>query len=159
VQGGEVPRVIEAIGEGVVVSSLEHSAHADYFAALRTSQTKAQKLDSLMRAFSHFGKPYDYNFDFVTDDAIVCSELVYKSVEPTEENPGVEFELVTTSGRQVLPPNDIIRKFDEEFGTTEAELEFVLFFDGNEELGQAVERSEEVLRDSWRRPKWDILQP
>lgn len=152
-------RVIEAVGEGVILNSLEHSARADYFAALRPRQSKADKLNSLLRAFGHFGKPYDYDFDFVTDSAIVCSELVYKCVQPTTDHKGVNFTLVTTSGRLVLPPNNIIRKFDEEFGKPEAELDFVLFFDGNEQEQRAIERGAEELRASWRRPKWDVAQP
>ncbi len=156
---GNPIRVIEAIGEGVVLTSLEHSAHADYLAALRPKQTKTEKLDSLMRAFTHFGKPYDYNFDFVTDDAIVCSELVYKSLQPTAENTGIQFDLVSQSGRLVLPPNNIIRKFDEQFDSPEADLSFVLFFDGREELQRALPRDARELRASWKRPKWDLMQP
>lgn len=152
-------RVIEAVGEGVILNSLEHSARADYLAALRPKQSKADKLGSLLRAFGHFSKPYDYDFDFITDTAIVCSELVYKCVQPTAEHKGVRFNLVTTSGRLVLPPNNIIRKFDEEYGKPEAELDFVLFFDGNEEEQRAIERGAEELRASWRRPKWDVAQP
>jgi hypothetical protein len=152
-------RVIEAVGEGVILNSLEHSARADYLGALRPRQSKADKLNSLLRAFGHFGKPYDYDFDFVTDTAIVCSELVYKCVQPVAEHKGVNFTLVTTSGRLVLPPNNIIRKFDEEYGKPEAELDFVLFFDGNEEQQRAIERGPDELRASWRRPKWDVAQP
>jgi hypothetical protein len=152
-------RVIEAVGEGVILNSLEHSARADYLAALRPKQSKADKLNSLLRAYSHFGKPYDYDFDFVTDTAIVCSELVYKCVQPVGERQGVTFNLVTTSGRLVLPPNNIIRKFDEEYGKPEAQLDFVLFFDGNEEQQRAIERGVDELRASWRRPKWDVAQP
>lgn len=157
--GHDPCRITEAVGEGVILSSLQHSAHADYFAALRPRQSKADKLGSILRAFTHYGKPYDYDFDFVTDSAIVCSELVYKSVQPVGEHRGVHFDLVTTSGRLVLPPNDIVRKFDEEYGKPEAELDFVLFFDGNEAERKAIERGAEELRHSWQRPKWDVAQP
>jgi hypothetical protein len=151
--------VIEAIGEGVVIDPLEQSAHADYVAALRPRLSKADTLASLLRAFSHFGKPYDYDFDFVTDETVVCSELVFKALQPAPNKAGIDFPLTPTSGRLVLPPNDIVKKFDDEFGTDEAELDFVVFYDGSEEQQAAFEKDAESLRASWRRPKWDIAQP
>ena len=50
-------RVIEAVGEGVVLHSLEYSANADYVAALRPKLQKKDKLASIVRAFEHYGKP------------------------------------------------------------------------------------------------------
>jgi hypothetical protein len=151
-------RVIEAIGEGVVLQSLEHSGHADYMAALRPHLSKSARLAALVTAFSHFGKPYDYNFEFSTDDSLVCSELVYKALAPSSNNPGIVFELAVQNGRFLLPPNDIVRTFDKQWGTKEQQLDFVFFLDGSEALRSARFASAEDLRASWRRPKWDMAQ-
>lgn len=156
--GHDPPRIIEAVSEGVTLTSIEHSAGADYVTVLRPRLPKEEKLAAIVRAYGYFGRPYDFDFDFVTDNAIVCSELVYKAYRTREGSTGLRFDLTRTADRWVLPPNDIIRKFDEEFGTPKADLEFVAFLDGSEHDHKAVSRDALALRESWRRPKWDILQ-
>ena len=79
---------------------------------------------ALRRAFSHHGKPYDFNFDFATSDKIVCSELVYHAYQGL-----LDFELETVLGKTVVTPLGIARKFAREHGTPQAQLEFVLFLD------------------------------
>jgi hypothetical protein len=151
-------RILEAISEGVSLTSLEHSAGADYVAVLRPRVSRAAKLGALVKAYGMWSRPYDFDFDFVTDDAIVCSELVYKAYRSSEGAPGLAFELARTADRWVLPPNDLIRKFDAELGTQKEELAFIAFVDGSEETHTAAFRDAEALRASWRRPKWDVLQ-
>jgi hypothetical protein len=156
---GRSPRVIEAIGEGVVLQPFEVSGHADYMGALRPRIEDQERLLSVLRAFDHYGKPYDYNFEFSTDDSVVCSELVYKAFQPEDGKATVTFPLTKQNGRYILPPNDIVRVFDERQGTKEQQLDFVFFLDGNEGLGRATESDLEAFRTSWRRPKWDLVQP
>ena len=90
---------------------------------------------------------------------MVCSELVFKALQPAPGKDGVTFSLVTTSGRLVLPPNDIARKYDQEADTDARQLDFVAYFEGSEADQRAFERSEVDFRSTWRRPKWDIAQP
>ena len=78
-------RIIESIRPGVVLTSLEQSGNADYLSVLRPKINKEQKLTALLEAFSHFGKSYDYNFDFTTHDSLVCSELVYTSLKKAKD--------------------------------------------------------------------------
>ena len=150
--------VIEAVGEGVVLTSLEHSADADYVAALRPRLGRNDKLASLLRAFGYFGKPYDFNFDFITDDAVVCSELVFKALQPAVGKRGLDFALQETSGRLVLSPNQIARVFDEQADAAERNMDFVAYYEGSEAERKAVARGESEFRNSWRKPKWDIAQ-
>jgi hypothetical protein len=151
-------RILEAISEGVSLTSLEHSAGADYVAVLRPKVSRAAKLGALLKAFAMWGRPYDFDFDFVTDDAIVCSELVYKAYRSSEGAPGLAFVLERTADRWVLSPNSLVRKFDAELGTQKEEFAFIAFVDGSEETHSATFRDAEALRASWRRPKWDVLQ-
>lgn len=150
-------RVLEAISEGVSFTSLEHSASADAVAVLRPRRPKAEKAQALARAFRYHGRPYDFNFDFGTDSAIVCTELVYKAYEPAEGFTGLKLPLETLVGRLAVPANRIARLFDEEFGSPQAQFELVAFLDGSEKTGKAEEAGADAFRASWKRPKWHIL--
>ncbi len=143
-------RVIEALAEGVIFTTLEQSAGADYVCALRPRRGARAAVE---RAFHYHGRPYDFDFDFLSDSALVCSELVWKGYQEALDLP-----LVPIAGRLVLPPTEIVRKFDRELGTPRQELDFVCFLDGLEAEGRAVERGAEELRRSHLRPKWDFLQ-
>ena len=147
-------RVIEAIRPGVVFQSLETSAKCDYLGVIRPNLTKAEKFKALMGAFSHFAKPYDLNFDFSTDNELVCSELVYKAYKAAGKLP-LETEII--NGRLLLPPNLLAEKAVANMGEGKA-FSFVLFLDAVEKDDEIVARNAEAFKDSWKRPKWDVLQ-
>jgi hypothetical protein len=151
-------RVLEALRPGVIPTALEDSARADYLAVLRPRLDKKDKLKAILAAFSFYRRPYDYNFDFVTDNELVCSELIFKAYRPGENRKGIAFQLKETAGRLLLPPNSIAAKFAAEYGSDDAELDFVLFLDGSEEEGNAERGSVEDFLGSWQRPKWDVAQ-
>lgn len=155
---GNPHRVMEAVSEGVVFNSAEESCCGDYVAALRPRLGMADKAQALLEAFRHHGKPYDFNFDFVTDSALVCSELVYKAYLPGQGKAGLRIPLSRVCGRSTLPPNEIIRLFDQEGDAPGRQLDFVWFVDGLEKTKGAVVRDAATLKASWRRPKWDIAQ-
>lgn len=150
-EGKEV-RVLEAIGEGVLFHSLEYSAAADSVAVIRPKLSKLDKAKAIYKAFSHAGKPYDFNFDFQTDLAIVCTELVYKSYEDK-----IEFEVPRMLGRYVLSPNDMVKQFSEAKDKGNLPLSFVYFLDGDEYGKKSIVRTEKEFLDSWQRPKWHII--
>lgn len=134
--------VIEAIGEGVIVSTFEHSADADYVAVVRPTVPPPKKAEAIARAVRYLGRPYDFEFDFATDDRIVCTELVYKSYEGALHLP-----VMRLAGRNVTPANDFVRWFDEVYDGPR-ELEFVAFLDGHARGDLAT------FRASWKRPRW-----
>ncbi|MFC1752937.1 YiiX/YebB-like N1pC/P60 family cysteine hydrolase [Thermoproteota archaeon] len=120
--------VIESESAGVILLSFQISGNADHLVVLRPVKlTKKEKLESILRAFSHYGKPYDFNFDFTTENEIVCSELVYNAYEDLN----LSLELV--SGRLLMSPEDIAQKYAAEYGSEDAELELVLFIQSEEE--------------------------
>jgi uncharacterized protein YycO len=157
-EDGHPRRLIEAISEGVVIRSLEQGAGADYVGVLRPNYPKVEAAKAIDKAFSMYGRPYDFNFDFVTDESIVCTELVYKSWQPGEGKQGPPVSLVKVMGRQTLPANDLIRQFDQTYDQDPRPMNFVYFLDGHERSKGAVISNEEAMRASWRRPKWDVLQ-
>ena len=150
-------RVIEAISEGVSLTSLQHSADADSVAVLRPQLSRLEKAKAIYKAFSFHGRPYDFDFDFLTDSALVCTELVYKSFEPGKQFKGLVLATSEVVGRKVTTANDIARMYDEEYGDTNAQFELILFLDGLEKQRKAERATVAEFRRSWRRPKWYIL--
>ena len=152
---GHVPRVLEAMSEGVVFTTIEHSAAADSLAVLRPRLPLVEKAQAVARAFRYMGRPYDFHFDFQTDSALVCTELVYKAYEPAPPGlRGLRLRLQEIVGRTAIPANGFARQYDEENGS---QFDLVLFLDGQERPGRAVEASAAEFRRSWRRPKWHVL--
>jgi hypothetical protein len=154
---GHPVRVIEAIGEGVSFTSLEHSAACDSLAVLRPRLPRAERAQAIARAFHYAGRPYDYNFDFATDSELVCTELVYKSYEPAGGFKGLLFPLVEMLGRKVTPANELAKQFDEQSTTGEQQFDLVFFLDGQERHKTAIESSVTEFRQTWKRPKWHVL--
>jgi hypothetical protein len=156
-EGGHPRRVIEAIGEGVLFTTLEHSAAADSMAVLRPRLTAKEKAIGIYRAFGYAGRPYDFDFDFLTDDRLVCSELVYKAYEKGDGMTGLTLEMNEVAGRKVIPPNEMVRQFDGEYATERQQFDFVFFLDGRERPRRAVRSDVEELRKSWKRPRWHVV--
>jgi len=151
------PRVIEAISEGVSFTTIEHSADCDSLAVLRPRLPKTEKALAILRAFHYTGRPYDFNFDFRTDSALVCTELVYKSYEPATGTRGLRLPLVEMLNRPVLPANEIVRQFDEQFGTAQQQFDLIVFLDGYEKRKRAIEVDTKEFRQSHKRPKWHVV--
>jgi hypothetical protein len=151
--------VIEAVSEGVSSASLEHSCAADYVAALRPRVTPLVRARAIERALAYWGRPYDFNFDFVTDDQVVCSELVVKAYESSADNPGLALPYVELVGRRAVPPTEIARSFRDHRGKPDQQLDFVHFLEGREAAHRAVVADAEAFVKTCERPKWDIVQP
>ncbi len=158
-KGADPIRVIEAVSEGVIFNSLEHSAQADYLAALRPRLPPAEIIQAIQRALGYQGLPYDFDFDFLSDASLVCTELVYKSYEPQRGEGGLKIPLVQIMGRPTLPANEIAKLYAKEYGAEGQQLEFLGFLDGREESQTASFAGEEIFRASYKRPRWDLLQP
>ncbi|MBN1612781.1 MAG: hypothetical protein JW940_39530 [Polyangiaceae bacterium] len=155
---GHLPSVVEAVSEGVIQHEFEVSGAADYLAILRPRLERSRKLDAVLTALSYLGRPYDFDFDFLTDSSLVCSEVVVKAYEPRDNLPGLHFQLGLTAGRLVVSPTDIATTFDRQYQTPEQQLDFVAFLDGVEATKSAVSRDVVAFRQSVHRPKWDIAQ-
>lgn len=150
-------RVLEAMSEGVVFTSLEHSADADSLAAIRPRLANVDIAKGLLTALKYKGRPYDFNFDFRTDAEVVCSELVFYAYQPTKDKNGIEFPVTTTLGRPVVTPNNIIKDLAETHGTDRQQFDLVVFLDGNDKKREAVFSDMENLKTTWNRPKWFIF--
>ncbi len=151
--------VMESISEGVSLTAPAHALQVDYLAVLRPQLPVLVKAQALLRAFGYHGRPYDFDFDFLTDRSLVCTELVWKSYQPERAGaPGLQLPLVEVAGRPTLPANEIARLFAAEAGKAEPQLQFVAFLEGQEDGRAAVWRDQEALRATFKRVKWDIAQ-
>ncbi|MCA9354742.1 MAG: hypothetical protein KC877_04445 [Candidatus Kaiserbacteria bacterium] len=156
---GESPSVIEAIEPGVVAQTIVKSADADFVVVLRPELAKQDKMLALMKAFANAGKPYDFNFDFNTRDALVCSELVYDAYyERLPEKNGLHMETSLVNGRPIVSPLDIATKYVAERNTEEQELRFVYFIGSSEDTKEAFMLTESDFVDSLEWSKFSFLQ-
>jgi len=150
--------IIEAVSEGVIFSSLEHSiGGADSAAVLRPRVSEEEKNEAIGRAFSFAGRPYDFEFDFETTNMLVCTEVVFRTYGG---NSGpISFPLEEIMGRQTMPAINLARKFDREYGTDGAQFEFVAFIDGDEQTGTSRFLTDvQAFRDTVDRPASTFLQ-
>jgi hypothetical protein len=144
--------VLEAIRPGVIFQSLEKSAKCDYLGVVRPKLPQHEKFNALLAAFANYQKPYDLNFDFTTENELVCSELVYKAFQSSGLLP---FHPEVMNGRLLLPPNQMVEQMVD--GLNES-FSFVFFLDAVEREQRVVEGTKSSFVKSWARPKWDVLQ-
>ncbi len=136
--------IIEAIGEGVAINPVEHFANADYFAAIRPVTDRKALFGVLLKSFENYGKPYDFFFDFTTDDALICSEFVYKSFQVPGS--GINFVVKNDNGEPFLTPNDIAKQTFDSNGASSSMFHFVVFYCGDEAKGQAYKSDFSAFR-------------
>ena len=147
--------ILEAVPQGVRMTTLEHCLGvADAAAVLRPRVSEGQIREAVSRAFTHLGKPYDFDFDFFSTDKLVCTELVYRAYDGH-----VQFPLVDVMGRKTLPPTELVRKFVQERRSGAAQLDCVCFLDGDETSGKASFRDVEVFATTINRPGLTWFQP
>ncbi|MCA8922139.1 MAG: protein tyrosine phosphatase [Planctomycetes bacterium] len=149
--------VLEAVSEGVLQSTLQH-ASGDYFAAMRPRLAPWVKAQAIARAFGYLDRPYDFDFDFASDQSLVCSEVVWRAYRPQEGAPGLELPLVQVVGRPTLSPNEMARVYAREHGTPQAQFDFVAFIDAREADQSTFFADEAAFRASGERSKWDFSQ-
>ena len=152
---GHHPVVIEAISEGVVFTSLEHSVgEADAIAVLRPRLTDAQRREAIARAFSHYAKPYDFEFDFFSTDRLVCSEVCFRAYDGMFTLP-----LTNIMGRLTLPVNTFVQVHADGLEAGDSPFDLVQFLDLDMDTGRAFVASESDFVDTLKRPGFTFLQP
>jgi hypothetical protein len=146
---------LEGIHEMIRLLPLEKSANCDYLGVLRPKLEKSDKLLAILDAIGNYQKPYDYNFNFETDDAYVCSELIYKAYMPDKKKAGLVYDVSFVTGRYLFSPNDFVKYYviNQEKGFYQNE--FVVFYDLNISNGKIFKASEESFKQAYTRPKHD----
>jgi hypothetical protein len=144
---GYQPRVVEVVSAGVIFSPLEHTAAADDLVVLRPRLSEARKNAAIARAFSHYGKPYDFDFDFFSTDKLVCTELIFRAYDEPLHGESVRFPLARIMGRDTMPADEVVRMFAWERSMdaepavhglpSASQFEFILFLKGSGWSGRA----------------------
>ena len=98
-------QVIESLKDGVRERSLDSPFGNDAVALIRPRLEHALVQEGLLRARTHVGKPYDFDFDFTRSDRLVCTEVVYRGFSGLG---GIEFQLTRRAGRQTLSAEDLL---------------------------------------------------
>jgi hypothetical protein len=129
---------------------LAYAARADSLAVLRPRASKRQKAIAVARAFASWAPGQHLDF---RDEMPVCTELLAKAFAGA-----VELPVADPASCPTTAVNELVRAFDETYGTKAQQLDLVLFLDGYEGRQVAVEADVEEFRKSWKRPKWHILQ-
>ena len=115
------------------------------------------KKEAIVRAFRFAGRPYDFEFDFETTDKLVCTEVVYRAYGGNSAT--IQFPLEEIMGRWTMPAINLVRKFDKEYGTDDAQFKFVAFIDGDEATGTSTFRTDvAAFRETVHRPASSFLQ-
>jgi Permuted papain-like amidase enzyme, YaeF/YiiX, C92 family len=145
--------VIEAVSEGVIQNSV-YGASGDFIAALRPRLSTLVKAQAIFKAFSFLDRPYDFDFDFATDHALVCTEVVWRAYRASGD--GLDLELRPIAGRLTLPANEIARSFLADAEKEDRRFDFVYYLEGLERENRADIAGIESFLATVERSKWDF---
>jgi hypothetical protein len=130
-------RVLEARKDGVLFREIDDTLAVDAVVVLRPQVDAASIVRAIENAVCHEGKLYNFDFDFFSDDRLVCTEVVYRAYEGVG---GIEFALRDRGGRPTLSAEDIVRMAVKGLGFAPVALY------GTPKLGKQVVRGEEARR-------------
>ena len=108
--------------------------------------------DAIGRALSHRGKEYDFDFDFVTVDRLVCTELIFRTYDPVLDIP-----LRDILGKPRIAASDFVRMWADGRESGVPQLELVRFLDFDEARLVAVEADAETLVGTLQRSRFTFL--
>lgn len=96
--------VVEALRPGVQINTLEHFLNIDDFLVLRDVRREVSddyRRQAILQAVAQVGKEYDFNFDVLTHERIVCSEIAYVVFAD------VKWPLEETLRRYTISPDNV----------------------------------------------------
>jgi hypothetical protein len=98
-------RVLEAKKDGVLFRDLSETLAVDAVTVIRPTLEKADLAEALHRAVQHEGKLYNFDFDFFTEDRLVCTEVAYRAFDGLGP---IKFELQDRLGRLTFSAEDLL---------------------------------------------------
>lgn len=96
---------IDVVSPCVRIVSLKTCLDADHVVVLRPALSTDGSREVLEEALRHFGKAYDFEFDFSHSNRLVCTGLVYRSFHGRD---GIRFDLVKRLGNYTLSGDDMV---------------------------------------------------
>lgn len=98
---------LEAKKDGVKFRPSDETLEVDACVLLRPPLAAENLAEALRRAMSHAGKPYDFLFDYRTQDVLACTEVIYRGFHGI---PPIAFHLEEVGGRLCLPAEDLLNQ-------------------------------------------------
>ncbi len=99
--------VMEAMKDGVRIRGVESPFASDSILVIRPTLREESIHQVICRAILHEGKEYDFMFDFAVATRLVCTEVIYRSMDGLE---GLSFPLTSRAGRMTLASEDIVQQ-------------------------------------------------
>lgn len=141
--------IIESISEGVVISSFEAGAKKDGIVILRPMISNKEIVEGIYKSFAYVTKPYDYNFDFSTEEVIACTELVFKVYENSKL-----FPVNDMFGKPFSTANEIAEYCDANYENPDLKLKMIYIFDGENGYTAQNDTAHVIFRKSWDESLW-----
>ncbi len=147
--------IIEATGEWVKIEIIENLvAHNDYLWISRTKFSLEKINTSIQKSLSFYWKGYDHIFNFYSEKAVVCSELVLKSFWAMDKNDSsIELHLEKIWVSLTYPPNNFVSEiFD-----SSSQLDFVMFLDSIEKTWENFVSTKKEFKKSSSRSRFSFM--
>lgn len=141
--------IIESVSKGVIISTFEAGAKKDRIAVLRPTISRRELAEGIYQSFSYVSKPYDYNFDFSTEEAIACTELVYKVYKNSSL-----FPVNDMFGKPFSTANEIAEYCDANYEDPKLKLAMIYIFDGEKGYTAENDTAHIIFRKSWNDSLW-----
>lgn len=151
--------VVECTGAGVILETLAQVGHVDALGVLRPRLGTRDKAQAVARAMVFYGTPYDYLFDFGSDEALICSELIYRAYGLANEGKGLGITLREVAGRPVLATNDLVLSYARRDGEGTRAFDLVLFLHGDGSSLHTYRGGEDDFALSAYRSPWGHPSP
>ncbi|WP_082752715.1 YiiX/YebB-like N1pC/P60 family cysteine hydrolase [Janthinobacterium sp. B9-8] len=131
-------RIVEALRSGVTLSTLDHFMNIDDLLVLRDQRPLNPEYlrNAALTAVQQLGKEYDFNFDVMTHERIVCSELAYVVF------PDIDWPLAQTLGRYTISPDNVAQLA---VGESPVFSPVIMYRDGKREADQLQEKLQALI--------------
>lgn len=149
----ETHYIIESTSKWVTIEKFEDFVYKlDYLWVLRTTFSYNKIYHAMKETISMLDKDYDYLFNYYSDNSFVCSELVTKAyLKDSNNDEWLTIELKKVATRLTYPPNELIKKLENEIYLENKELIPLLFIDSNQKTKTSFISSHEELLKSHKR--------
>ena len=97
--------VLEALKDGVLFRPLGETLAVNAVAVIRPRLGEADLARAFARASLHEGKGYNFDFDFLRSDRLVCTEVVFRAFDGLGD---IEIGLTERAGRPTLSAEDLL---------------------------------------------------
>lgn len=153
--------IIESTAKWVCIEKFENYIYdIDYLWVFRPIFSEKKVKNAIKEALMQENSKYDYLFNYYSQKSFVCSELITKAYlkkDPLDEWLTIELKKVFSG--LAYPPNEFVKKVDQEYHTSQKEVEPILFIDTLKMKRNSFISSKGKLLQSHNRSRFSLLLP